>query len=265
MREIQERLRGTKQGAEFIIKTAEAVRYEDLRGKILEHNPNIVHFSGWGEENSGLCLEDKSGAVKRVGAKPLTKLFKLFAGSVECVVLNASYSTIQAEAIAEHIPFAIGMEKAIGEKAAIEFSSAFYEALGEGRDYQFAYDYACTAIELAGIAESDTPQLSKKKAEGNPPPPSPMPPPPDNTTIPNTPSIMISLLRINPYLNYSTGSLAKLKSILSNLRGDAYQKGGRIEITTQQISAWLQEINQAEENLEQILSYILEFDNDSDP
>lgn len=56
-----------------------------------------------------------------------------------------------------------GWEKAIGDRAAIEFAIAFYDAIGSGRDYEFAYQYACNGIDLAGISESDTPKLLKKE------------------------------------------------------------------------------------------------------
>jgi hypothetical protein len=164
LREIKEGLRRAKEREQFVLESAEAVRYRDLRRAVLDNTPNIVHFSGHGAGEDGLVFEDESGQVKLVDAKSLAGLFKLFADTVECVVLNACYSQVQAEAIAEHIPFVVGMGKEIGDKAAIEFAIAFYDAIGSGRGYKFAFDYACNAIDLAGIPEGDTPKLLKGKA-----------------------------------------------------------------------------------------------------
>lgn len=161
MREIKEGLRRAKQRELFVIESAEAVRYRDLRRQILDNNPNIVHFSGHGAGEDGLVFEDESGKIKYIESEALAGLFKLFADSIECVVLNACYSTVQADAIARHIPYVVGMGKAIGDRAAIEFAIAFYDAVGAGRDYEFAFELACNAINLAGIAESDTPKLLK--------------------------------------------------------------------------------------------------------
>ena len=62
-------------------------------------------------------------------------MFKLFARKgVECVVLNACYSEVQAEAIHQHINHVIGMNRAIGDKAAINFTVAFYDGLAAGED-----------------------------------------------------------------------------------------------------------------------------------
>jgi len=165
LREIKEGLRRAKEREQFILESAEAVRYRDLRRAILDNkHTNIVHFSGHGAGEDGLVFEDESGQVKLVDANSLAGLFKLFADTVECVVLNACYSEVQADAIAQHIPFVVGMRKAIGDKAAIEFAIAFYDAIGSGReDYKFAFDYARNAIDLAGIPESDTPKFLSKE------------------------------------------------------------------------------------------------------
>jgi hypothetical protein len=186
MREIKEGLRQAKQREQFAIETATAVRYRDLRRQILDNSPNIVHFSGHGkgiergvedatsrkfefdgEESGdeGIIVEDESGQVKLITTEAIAGLFKLFADSVECVVLDACYSQVQAEAIAQHIPYVVGMRKAIGDRATIEFAIAFYDALGSGRDYEFAYNYACNVIDLAGILESNTPKLLKGKSK----------------------------------------------------------------------------------------------------
>jgi hypothetical protein len=159
MREIKEGLRRSKYREQFVIESAEAVRYRDIRRAILDSEPNIVHFSGHGEGEEGLVFEDESGQIRLVGAEALSNLFELFADKVECVVLNACYSQVQAEAIARYIPYVVGMKKAIGDKAAIEFAIGFYDALGAGKTVEFSYKLGCNAIEIAGIDESLIPQL----------------------------------------------------------------------------------------------------------
>jgi parallel beta-helix repeat protein len=103
-----------------------------------------------------------------VETQALAKLFELFTDSVECILLNACYSQIQATAIAQHIGFTIGMNKAIGDRAAIEFALGFYDALGAGRTYDIAYKFACNAIHLVGIDEYLTPDLIKQGEQAPP-------------------------------------------------------------------------------------------------
>jgi hypothetical protein len=146
-REIKERLRLAGYG-KIPINSAGAVRPMDIQQAMLDFNPHVVHFSGHGAGQDGLVFEDGIGQEKLVDSEALAELFELFAEKVECVVLNACYSTFQAEAIAQHIDYVIGMSKAIGDNAAIKFSVGFYAALGAGRPFKFAYKLGCNAIRL---------------------------------------------------------------------------------------------------------------------
>lgn len=172
-REIRDGLRRTRK--DFVVEHQWAARPLDLRRALLDCNPTYVHFCGHGAGAAGLVLEGQF-----VGADALAALFALFSRSVKCVVLNACYSSIQAHAIVQHIDYVVGMSKAIGDAAAIEFSAAFYDALGAGESVKFAFDYGCTAIQLAGIPEHLTPQLLVRGAPpppGDPVPPASPPPP----------------------------------------------------------------------------------------
>jgi CHAT domain len=162
VRDIEEGLQRAKQRDQFVLKSMFAVRPRDIQRAMLDINPSIVHFSGHGIEDEGLVFEDEAGRVKLVDGEALAGLFELFAEQVECVVLNGCYSEVQADAIAQHINYVIGMKKAIPDKAAIEFAVGFYDALGAGRTVEFAHKLGCAAIRLAGIPEQLTPTLKKK-------------------------------------------------------------------------------------------------------
>lgn len=120
-----------------------ATRVGDLQARMLDHTPLVVHFSGHGAGNDGLILED--GLVQ---SGPLADLFRIVKDEVACVVLNACYSKAQADEIAKHIPYVIGMTHAIGDRAAIQFSFGFYGALFAGRSIPQAYEFGVNAIAL---------------------------------------------------------------------------------------------------------------------
>ena len=143
------------------------MRPRDIQRAMLDVNPQIIHFSGHGTGDEGLVFEDETGSAKLVDGQALAGLFDLFADQVECVVLNGCYSEVQANAIAQHINYVIGMSKAIGDRAAIEFAVGFYDALGAGKPVEFAYKFGCAAIRLAGIPEQLTPTLKKKPSNGS--------------------------------------------------------------------------------------------------
>ncbi len=162
VREIDAGLRRSNQRDRFQLEQRWAVRSRDLQNALLDFKPQFVHFSGHGTGESGLILENATGASVVVSTEALAGLFELFADRIKCVVLNACYSEVQAKAIAKHIPYVIGMNKAIGDRAAIEFSVIFYAALGAGESVEFAYNLGCNAIRMAGIEEYLTPVLKKK-------------------------------------------------------------------------------------------------------
>lgn len=162
MREIQAGLERARKREQFEIIARSAVRPDDLRRALLDYEPQIVHFSGHGAGNQGLALEDNTGQAKLVSAESLARLFKLFKDKVECVLLNACYSEVQAEAIHQHVDYVIGMSQAIGDKAALEFAVGFYDALGAGRAFEDAYEFGRNAIDLEGIPEYLTPVLKSR-------------------------------------------------------------------------------------------------------
>ena len=160
-RDIKERLRLNGYGTEPI-KSAVAVRSRDLNQALLDFNPQIIHFSGHGGGEDGLAFEEIDGTFKLISGQALAGLFSLFNDCLECVVLNACYSEVQAQEIVQHIDYVIGMDREIGDKAAIEFAVGFYGAIGAGKDYERAFKMGCNAIHLAGINEHHTPKLLRK-------------------------------------------------------------------------------------------------------
>lgn len=163
VREIKTALRLSKNCQQFEIVTESALRVNDLRRSLLDNLPHIVHFSGHGLGSNGLMLEDKLGEMQLVSSESLAGLFELFENLIECVVLNACYSEVQAEALFRHIDCVIGMNQAIGDKAAIEFSTGFYDGLCAGRSYRDSFEFGCSGISLQGIPESKTPQIKVRK------------------------------------------------------------------------------------------------------
>jgi CHAT domain len=163
VRGIQESLQRSKNREKFEIITEWAVQIDDLRRALLNYQPAIVHFSGHGSQGQGLVLENNLGQMQIVSTESLARLFKLFQNHVECVLLNACYSEDQAEAIHQYIDYVIGMNQAIGDKAAIEFAVGFYDALGAGKTYEDCFEVGCTSIDLKGIPESQTPAIKARK------------------------------------------------------------------------------------------------------
>jgi len=162
IREIEAALERSSSRAQFEVISKLAVRVDDLRRALLDHKPQIVHFSGHGAETGEIVLESESGKVKMVSASSLARLFNFFKDTVQCVFLNACYSEIQADAIHQNINYVIGMNQAIGDRAAIEFAKGFYDALGAERSIDEAFEIGLISIDLESIPESSTPVLRRR-------------------------------------------------------------------------------------------------------
>lgn len=164
-REIDEQLRLAKKrdGVKLLLPQL-SLRPRDISGALLNEQPQIVHFSGHGTATGALCFESQTGQTQFVQPDALAALFEQFTNQVNCVVLNACHSEIQANAIAKHIDYVIGMNQAIGDKAAIAFAIGFYQALGADRAIEEAYKLGCVQIQLQGIPEHLTPVLLKRKS-----------------------------------------------------------------------------------------------------
>lgn len=172
VREIETAIERSPHRHRFQIITKWAVRPQDIRRALLQHQPQIVHFSGHGSP-SGLVLEKLGKRTTQVvNIQALAHLLQLSRqlnpqlnpqpsplASVHCVVLNACHSQAQAQAIAPQIPVVIGMNQAIGDAAATQFASGFYDALGAGRSYTQAYHFGCNAINLYNSTEDRIPIL----------------------------------------------------------------------------------------------------------
>ncbi len=161
---IREGLARSKGRDQFEIITRWAVDADGLRRSLLDIEPHIVHFSGHGAGANGLALHAAEGKTKLASSKALANLFGLFAEQIECVLLNACYSEVQAKAIHQHVDYVVGMNRAVGDRAAIKFAVGFYDALGAGRAYSVAYKFGCSAIDFEDVVQSLTPVLMARDA-----------------------------------------------------------------------------------------------------
>lgn len=163
IREIDNRLLVAKYRERFDIKQAWAVRHRDLSQALQRYEPHIVHFSGHGSTDGAIVIEDDQGNAHPVPGTSLARLFRVFKDHVRCVVLNACWSAEQANAIVSEIDVVIGMKQSIGDKAAINFASGFYQALGYGQNIKNAFELGCIEIDLALLGEDSTPKINFKE------------------------------------------------------------------------------------------------------
>jgi ActR/RegA family two-component response regulator/thiamine kinase-like enzyme len=159
MRVIDEALQKSNLRDRFLLLPHFAVKPEDLPQLLLRHQPSIVHFSGHGRSTGEIVLNNETGQARAVPAEALSRLFIILRDNVRCVVLNACFSLLQVRSIAEQIDTVVGMSAAIGDEAALKFSTGFYLGLGNGKSVYDAFELGKSMIDLNGISEENRPIL----------------------------------------------------------------------------------------------------------
>ena len=111
-----------------------ALTLDELQRAFVRDVPNIIHFSGHGEQE-GILIEDDHGKSKLLKTNVLKLLFKPFSGKVDIVILNSCYSSEQAEEISKIGAYVLGNKLPVKDTAAASFAVGFYLGLGEGKDF----------------------------------------------------------------------------------------------------------------------------------
>jgi len=187
-RSIRAELERSGYGDCFAFETRWAVQPIDLLRELRRLKPTVVHFSGHGgrragalrlgarsrrdvvgsrrtdaKEPDGLFFETIDGGAQWVSTAALKETFSAAGASVRLVVLNACYSESQAMALAAHVDCVVGVDGSIGDAAARSFAVGFYGGLGERESVDAAHRQGRAAISLAGLRDTDRPQLIVRK------------------------------------------------------------------------------------------------------
>jgi hypothetical protein len=218
MSNLTEALRVLEDNRMVTLERLERATMKALRRRLSTSPCHIFHFIGHGgfdQELGGvLVFEDEAGNGARVSAQTLAPLLHNHE-SLQLAVLNACEGartgatdpfagTAQA-LVQQSIPAVVAMQFEITDKAAVTFSSVFYEALARGRPV----DVATTEGRMAVFVDDDnafewaTPVLYLNRGDGKifdvspapgpalppvPPPPSSAPPPPATPAPTRSPS-----------------------------------------------------------------------------
>lgn len=147
MRKVQEKLQLGKDRDAYRLEYRGASRLDDISQALFDHEPRVVHFSGHGDSDGGLYVEDELGMSTLINPDGLARMFGQHRDTIQCVIVNACHSAGLAQAMARYIDYAIGMRCAIGDTAAIQFSVGFYQAMFAGRSVPDAFERGCAMVE----------------------------------------------------------------------------------------------------------------------
>lgn len=197
-RAIEKVLSKTDKLGYFIPIIKNAASFDDLVDAILIHEPEIIHFMGHGEGESGLCFEGADGKKQLLPNRSIKKIFEL-ASSVKFVFLNACYSEVQAKIIIEHVDYVIGMSDRIPDPTALTFAEKIYNYIGLYKTIPVAFEWAKVVCEAHDLQDHLVPVLLTKNstpvsdsgastsAKFPPDPVTPKPPKPQPDPVVSTP------------------------------------------------------------------------------
>lgn len=173
--QINEKLISIKKRNLFEFKIKMDVRPKEFEKTILEldKEPRFFHYGGNGvyehpKYGSGIILSGENPEeVKTIDAQTLGSIFSRLKG-IECVFLNACNTVPTGIEISKNIPYVIAMNQYVTDKFGIEFASYFYEAIGAGKNVEYAFNYSIDTLKMQGDYKKEqieTPQLLLKGTE----------------------------------------------------------------------------------------------------
>lgn len=173
-REIFEMLEKGSARERFELIPYVALRADDLPHLLMKYRPHIVHFSSHGSHAKEIVVEGAGGRSKRLKTEALVELFRVHRDNLRVVVLNACLTKDAAQALSEVIDYTIGINKFIGDKAAVTFAGAFYLALSHGETVPRAFDSARIHLKLTDVRRTGGLELHFREGID---PDEPFPPP----------------------------------------------------------------------------------------
>lgn len=160
--QIQRELQMARHRDDFRFESRWAVSIDELMRHLQELDPAVIHFSGHGG-NTGLILQDEQGRPQPVSTRALAMMIQATALSARVVVLNACYTTGQADALREAVDCVVGMNGAIGDAAARAFAVRFYGALGNRRSIANAVASGVAALAARQLPDELLPRCVTRR------------------------------------------------------------------------------------------------------
>jgi len=164
-REIDAKVRSGRARDQIAMQWTQATRIRDIIDALNRYEPDVVHFSGHGDQSS-LLFEGDDGTPQALSGDQLGLLLQTAPRPIRLLVFNACESAVQAEASTDWSHFAIGMERPIDDDAAKEWAGQFYGSLAAGATLDRAFQQATAhATVLTSESAAGSPQLFSQPAQ----------------------------------------------------------------------------------------------------
>ena len=177
---VEEGIRGLRQRGLLELTWLEGQTWRHLMRAMRLGPWHIFHFIGHGgfdpaTEEGALALSNEAGRMHLLRARGLAELLDdhyplrlVFLNSCEGARGSESdaFSSTAATLVRRGVPAVVAMQYEITDKAAIEFSRAFYDALADGLPVDAAVTEARAAVSMDSVLEWGTPVLYMHSPDG---------------------------------------------------------------------------------------------------
>jgi hypothetical protein len=157
-RSIQKRMRSTEYRDAIFFEWRLARQPSDLVQDLNEIRPDVLHFSGHGNEKE-LAFEDADGKEVPLSNDQLGQLLQAAPVPIRLALFNSCNSASQAKLATSYVEVAIGMDATVEDNAAQVFAGQFYNSLGFGLSIQKAFEQANLQVEVECGSGHDVPRL----------------------------------------------------------------------------------------------------------
>ncbi len=181
--QMAEAIRHLQDEGRVSLKWLEGQTWRDLQKAMRDGPWHVFHFIGHGdfdatEQEGQIALADEQGKSSLLSAKQLGRLLDSHA-SLRLVVLNSCegarasetdlFSSTGAVLTRRGIPAVVSMQYVITDRAALEFSRMFYDAVADGLSVDAAVTEARIAISMTmnDASEWGTPVLHMRANDGH--------------------------------------------------------------------------------------------------
>lgn len=161
---VQEAVRGSKFRDNISIEYRPAADLAMLINGLNDLRPQIVHFSGHGNE-TGIATDAGGmthGTVVLISYELLAKAIAATDSPPAIIVLNSCNSSAAKKILLPGVKIIIGMSKSVSDVAAAVFAQRFYAAIASGQSVKSAFAQGKVGVEAASISDADTPELLLK-------------------------------------------------------------------------------------------------------
>src|SRR5215218_9656074 len=177
---VEEAIKGLREGGLLELTWLEGQTWRHLQRAMRRGPWHVFHFVGHGgfdraTEEGAIALSNDAGHMHLLRATGLAELLDdhyplrlVFLNSCEGARGSErdAFSSTAATLVRRGVPAVVAMQYEITDKAAIEFSSAFYEALADSLPVDAAVTEARTAVSMDSMLEWGTPVLYMHSPDG---------------------------------------------------------------------------------------------------